>query len=789
VLPHQRDDVTEEAQTSVSFDHLIDESCNLVGDRLRAAVAAMLEKSDESLTTLISATQNREAQQLYQDARKVLASGRAKLETEFHKAFLTEFQKHTSKIKDAAQSFAELEASLSLVGEEDLEETLKFKELATKLRKFCDEELAALDQRVGVLLGDANLQADANPFSPESICDAYQQACHSLETTGPIRGVLRKLFDDHVIDAVRAIYKDVNALLVKNGILPKIRYGAKKSADKAKSSGKPGAAAEKDEDDDEKDKPQAETGHAGEQNLFSLLQNLVGGGAGGGGGAALPPGAVVLQGAELLGSLTKLQKGDATAIPAGMAADAAAAMQAAMAAATTGTTNVLRDLKTSSFGQGLVQMDATTLDIVSMLFDQLFDDPKIPAGLKGLIGRLQIPMLKVAIADKTFFAKKTHPARQMLDTFGDIAARLPTEFSSDSAVFVHLEVIVQHLIDTYQDDLTVFDGARARLLEVIAEHDKHVEAATKVVAQKIEQSENLAVAKTAAEDEVKVRVQTHHLPGAVLEFLVQEWLRVLLMMHAKHGRASAEWKDGIEAMDLMIWSIEPIKTPDDRRKLAASVPGLVKRLVAGMTAIGTPDKVREHLFAELMKHHTEALEPKKAKEKQAEKTPEQAAAELKAQADAKAAAAASLDFTAPVTVKNPFGAGEVQVMNLAQFTAVPVDPKQRAAAKAQLKTSLSVDPPEDMELGSWLEFKTKVEGGDEKRAAKLLFVSPKKTHYVFSDRRGKNVLDLTRAEIVRRLRTGEAVRLEAEPSEPLFDRIMGGIVDKLKAPKAAAAAA
>src|SRR5215813_2487051 len=149
--------VAEEAQTTASFDHLLDESCNLVGDRLRAAVAAMLEKSDEALTTLISGTQNREAQQLYQDARKVVASGRSKLETEFHKAFLTEFQKHTTKLKDAAQSFAELEASLSLVGEEDLEETLKFKELATKLRKFCDEELAALDQRVGVLLGDANL--------------------------------------------------------------------------------------------------------------------------------------------------------------------------------------------------------------------------------------------------------------------------------------------------------------------------------------------------------------------------------------------------------------------------------------------------------------------------------------------------------------------------------------------------------------------------------------------------------------------------------------------------------
>src|SRR5436190_18120870 len=433
--------------------------------------------------------------------------------------------------------------------------------MLSKLRKYCDEELAALDQRIGVLLGDANLQAANNPFSPESICDAYQQACHTLDTNMKVRTVLRKLFDDHVVDAVRAIYKDVNALLVKNSILPKIRYGAKKSADKAKTAGKPGAAAAK--DDDDKAAEPAEGAAAAEQNLFSLLQNMVGGAGGGGGGGgpgggvALPPGAVILQGSELLGSLTKLQKGDASAIPGGMAADAAAAMTAAMAAASTGTTNVLKDLKASSFGQGLVQMDATTLDIVSMVFDQLFDDPKIPAGLKGLIGRLQIPMLKVAIADKSFFARRTHPARQMLDTFGDIAVRLPAEFSADSPTFVHLEVIVQHLIDNFQDDISVFDGARQRLLDVIAEQDKQVAAESQAAAQKIEQSENLAVARTAAEDEVKVRVQAHKLPGAVLEFLVEQWLRYLLIVHAKAGRNGDEWKAAVETMDQLIWSVEP----------------------------------------------------------------------------------------------------------------------------------------------------------------------------------------------------------------------------------------
>jgi hypothetical protein len=37
-----------------------------------------------------------------------------------------------------------------------------------------------------------------------------------------IRMIFHKLFDDHVLDDVRSIYKDINALLIQRSILPKI---------------------------------------------------------------------------------------------------------------------------------------------------------------------------------------------------------------------------------------------------------------------------------------------------------------------------------------------------------------------------------------------------------------------------------------------------------------------------------------------------------------------------------------------------------------------------------------
>src|SRR4029077_18678757 len=141
-----------------------------------------------------------------------------------------------------------------------------------------------------------------------------------------------------------------------------------------------------------------------------------------------------------------------------------------------------------------------TLDIVAMLFDMLFEDPKVPIALKGLVGRLQIPLLKVAIADKAFFAKKTHPARLMLDAFGEVALRLPPDFAPEHPLFVKLEAIVQYVVDTFQDDVAVFESGDQQLHNVIAEEDVRVAVESRAVTEQAEQAENLAVAKAAAED-------------------------------------------------------------------------------------------------------------------------------------------------------------------------------------------------------------------------------------------------------------------------------------------------
>lgn len=840
---------------AASFDVILAQSRNLVCESLARAFASMLDKADESLYTLVDESRDQDVQKRYREIRDKVLAQRESLEKQFRNRYQAEFQKRSNRVKKIGDSFSELDLSsveLELVGEDDLNESIKFNDMATRLRRYSEEELVALDQRVGVLLGDASLQEEDNPFTPQAICDAYKQTCRVFDPNVEVRMILLKMFDDHVLDDIRAIYKAVNALLVQNSILPKIRH-----APARQERAKPPAAG-----------TGAETpGAVGEQDLFSVLQNLIvtnlnamaqAGVAGGTGlpaqgAVAIPgfppiggmPGAAsggdgprpILQGAELLGSLTRIQQGDVNAVPGINLPLATAIGEAGM------TANVLRELKSTSLGSGMNQLDIMTLDIVAMLFDQLFDDPKIPGAVKGLIGRLQIPMLKVAIADKTLFSRKSHPARQLLDTLGEFSARLPADFDTSSALFERMQAVIWELIKGFEDNIEIFDVVRGKIQQLIAEEDQRAEQQTQTTANLIDQKEILALAKTVAQAEIKVRIRFGKLPREVLEFLVQQWIKFLMVVHVKEGEDSDEWKHALETMDRLLWSLEPKNTVDERRELVKKVPDLLKRLTEGLKGAGVEDDIRKQFFSDLRKLHadildrgaksrTEAvpdasvavptapseaapamesapathqaiqLEPMPAdpladtvpirpittESTPAEPTPIEPSPVESAPAAPKPAEPIAAEpvpadlpkqelpeFTAAITVNNPFGGGEVQVDDL-DFTVRPGAGTAQGAQGAK-----EIELPGDLKVGSWVRIREKGEK-ESGQQARLSFISPLKTRYLFVDRQGKTVLECSATELASRFHSGKVV-IEAQAAEtPLFDRIMGGVVGKLRAP-------
>ncbi|HXV08183.1 MAG TPA: DUF1631 family protein, partial [Burkholderiales bacterium] len=248
-----------------------------------------------------------------------------------------------------------------------------------------------------------------------------------------------------------------------------------------------------------------------------------------------------------------------------------------------------------------------TLDIVSMLFDEIFDDARVAVAMKGLIGRLQIPMLKVALLDKNFFSDKAHPARRLLDALGEIGLGLPEDFDHTDALYKQIEAVLQELIDGFREEMQIFDDSREQLERLIAEQNRDAEQEAARVAQGIEQKEKLELAKAVAQDEIKRRAAERKIPRVVLKFLAEQWVKLLLVAHAKHGADSELWKAALATMDSLIWSVTPKPSVDERRALGDKLPGLLKRLSAGMRMIRVDDDTRKQFFAKLMRCHTNII--------------------------------------------------------------------------------------------------------------------------------------------------------------------------------------
>jgi len=107
-----------------------------------------------------------------------------------------------------------------------------------------------------------------------------------------------------------------------------------------------------------------------------------------------------------------------------------------------------------------------------------------------------------------------------------------------------------------------------------------------------------------------------------------------------------------------------------------------------------------------------------------------------------------------------------------------------SASRHKRARETTIPLPLRMVEGAWVEI---LDDSDRKQAARLHYVSPMKSHFLFVDRKGNKVYECSRSMLARRLNNFEIAILEGEPDASLFDRIMEGLFGKLGTPAPAPA--
>lgn len=724
--------------------------------RLQQWMGNTFEQVDDALFDLAEKAENNAAQMHYFDGMREVRKRRPLVERHFLATINRELGELTHpKSPSASASSTSINGGveLSLVADNELEESLAITSMISKNDSRLSRDLFAVNQRLSVICGGHKIDDTSNPVAPAILSQAFRDALRELTADMRVKLIIYKLFDRYVLSSLEDLYQEINDSLVEAGVLPQLRHGMVRTSSSGSTS------ASKNADDDVAARSVAAAAESGEipndllqtlHALFSARRASPGGagisnGASGGsaGTAQIGP---LPSAHELLGALSVLQSQIASAgpLPQSRSAHDAADLGHEVMQLKAQLLNQIGALR-GERPSHVATIDEDTIDLVGMLFEFILEDRNLPVEMQVLLARLQIPYLKAAILDRKMFAHRQHPARRLLDGLAEQAKGWSEESDRDRRLYEKVKTVVEKLLHEFDDDMSIFDRLLADLQQFHDVNKRRSELAEQRVAESTRGREKLEQARRRAAREIVDRIGQHQLPPLVHGVLARAWANHMVLTLLRQGDASNEFRAALHFVDDFIASTLPAKDAESRRALREMLPGIERSLRQGLANVAFQEQDIERLLGQLYAYYRQQL------------------GEASDQSEIAAAMEEDTAMLAMPDTIQPLVNQHDDADHDTDSVMVPLDSPEWQQVQA-------------LQPGTWLEFR---HGEQTMERAKLSWISPMTGRYLFVNRRGLKVADYAPEALAVLLADGHAIVLEGNA---LFDRAMSSIVGRLRQP-------
>jgi hypothetical protein len=490
----------------------------------------------------------------------------------------------------------------SLTQEVGLEESLAVGNLVSNSESRYFRQLHDLGRLLGQLLGRRELSPRSNPLGPAAICDAFGAALKPIQELDlSIKLVVYKLFDKHVMEHLSGIYDQCLVIAEHRGlaVAPRPRRIRPRRLAGPPASHEGGAPPKLVDFQAARDAINMALGRISFDELSALLdqwrsqRRIVSGSSTGQG--------VPVETTEVVTALTKLQ------VSPGVGWQGAMTSQDVRY-------RIEESIRAGSRAQGggrrrLGDSDEATLDLVFLLFESIVQVGALPDAIKTLLERLQIPFVKVALLDRTFFQDGEHPARRLLNRIAEATVGwTDDEERGPNSLYGRIDQTVARVVAEFDRDLGLIDRLDADLAAFLAQEAQRVAAAEIKVCTGAARRERMEYARRQAKAAINERLRhATPVPDVVESLLTQGWREVLATAYLAGGEAGPEWRAAMAVVDRLIWSIQPKVGDDDRRELLRSVPDLLRTLRTGLTPTAIDQRLVAGWFKDLQVLHMGAL--------------------------------------------------------------------------------------------------------------------------------------------------------------------------------------
>jgi hypothetical protein len=226
------------------------------------------------------------------------------------------------------------------------------------------------------------------------------------------------------------------------------------------------------------------------------------------------------------------------------------------------------------------------------MFQSILAEERIPAAIRVWFARLQMPVLRVAIAEPEFFGSLEHPARQLIDRMGSCVMGFDAAAISGSALEIEIKRVVQ-VIEQYPETgrrvfQLVFDEFQKFISKFLTEKAPTQRLVS--VAQQVEQKETLAIQYT-----IELRSMLADMPvrEEIREFLFKVWAEVLALSAVKNGPQHEDTLALKNCASELVWAASAKPNRNERARVIQDLPKLLQRLRQGMTLVGIQGAAQE----------------------------------------------------------------------------------------------------------------------------------------------------------------------------------------------------
>jgi hypothetical protein len=699
-----------------------------LGDLLQGAFDAV----DDSLFELANNARSNNEQNRYFEAMREIRIKRKGVERHFQNAVAQIFsnppRSGSVSIDDGQQADQPSADNLALVGNDDLEEQVALNAMITKAKAHFQGPLLQLQTRFSTVYPGASDESPVNPMAPEHLCSAFTEVIQALEIQIRERLILLKQFDRYVVSNLGMLLDEANRILIQAGVIPNFRYHGKSGQQQSRPPEPSVGGDTKTEQRAVQAEPEASGGDSGIFEQIRQMLSLQRANAG------MPsrgsdPNVQVIGGPELFGLLSALPQQSTMQAGENLSAGEPVTVDLRQVVEQLLAHNALKDGKTPA----LNEMDEDLINLVSMLFEFILDDYNLSAPIQVLISRLQIPVLKVVIKDKSFFSRATHPARRLLNSLARAGIGWSdSDEKTRDKLYDQIHTIVQRILNEFDGDVTLFETLGEEFEQYLARENRKAS----LVEQRTRESERGRIKSQKAQEMVdqvlKQKVGRYRLPESIRNILVNGWSRVMFLAYLRDD-VEHRWLESVRLVDDLIWCLHPHEEDDERDQWVRVVPGLIKSLRAGLEEVSYNSSKLDEMMADLKHELTQAF---------------RANALVEARED---------ESETEESADNP------------PKTAVEREQLLEEAVIAEFVTQIDA-----IEIGNWVEFNL-VNGASFR--CKLSAIIDEADCFVFVNRMGLKVIEKSRTELAHEMRRGRLTVLE---QGALIDRALDAVVGSLR---------